>query len=145
MRFVGASQDVLQGLDENGGSIVRTTLYMQGAEIVKLWYEILNCENAVVEKGCVSARIQEKGLGNADIRVVEGTSLVKPSLDCVTAHVNVRLIKCHILRGESSAFVLYVLPPDSNVPVLPMGFHSKSIVKMHDAGTERGNPTASWP
>ena len=81
----------------------------------------LRAENAVVEKGCVSARIQEKGLGNADIRVVEGTSLVKPSLDCVTAHVNVRLIKCHILRGESSAFVLYVLPPDSNDASLTNG------------------------
>ena len=110
MCVVGASQDVLMGLDENGGSIVRTTLYMQGADIVKLWYEILNHENAVVEKGCVSARMQEKGLGAADIRVVMGTGLAKPSLDCTAVHANGRLIKCHILRGSSSAFIPYVLP-----------------------------------
>lgn len=114
MCVVGASQAELEGLDDNGGSIVRTTLYMQESGIIKLWYEILDRESVVVEKGCVSARTLEKGLCNVESKVVVGAGLVKLSLDCMVTPANVRLIQCHILRGVSSAFIPYVLPSNSN-------------------------------
>ena len=114
MYGVGASQAVLEGLDENSGSLVRTTLYTQGSDVVKLWYEILNRDNAAVEKGYVSAKMYEKGLCDADVKVVVGKGLAKPSLNCVMAHANCRVIQCHFSRGVSSASMAYVLPTTFN-------------------------------